>query len=227
MRKIIANTFVSLDGVMQAPGGPEEDPTGGFKYGGWSVNYWDEMMGKLIMDGLLGKPFDLLLGRKTYEIFAAHWPYVKEDPDKLNAMAAGKMNGARKYVVSKTLEKADWENSVLIKEDVVNEIARLKQQDGPEIQVHGSSGLIQTLLKHDLIDQFNVWIFPLTLGHGKRLFGGGTTPAGLKLVDSKVSTTGVIIATYLRAGEIPLGSVALEKPTEAELARRQKMKTEK
>ena len=226
MRKIVANTFISLDGVMQAPGGPEEDPTGGFKYGGWSVNYWDEMMGKLIMDGLLGKPFDLLLGRKTYEIFAAHWPYVKKDPDKLNAMAADKMNGAKKYVVSRTLAKADWANSMLIKGDVVKEIAKLKKQDGPEIQVHGSSNLIQTLLKNDLIDQFTVWTFPLTLGRGKRLFGDGTVPAGLKLVDSKVSTTGVIIAVYERSGTVRPGSVALEKPTGAELARRKKMNEE-
>ena len=111
MRKIIANTFITLDGVMQAPGGPEEDPTGGFKYGGWSVNYWDEMMAKVIMDEVMAKPFDLLLGRKTYDIFAAHWPFFKNDPDKLNAMAANKLNSARKYVVSKTLTKADWENS--------------------------------------------------------------------------------------------------------------------
>lgn len=227
MRKIVANTFVSLDGVMQAPGGPEEDPTGGFKHGGWSVNYWDDMMTKTIMDGLLGKPFDLLLGRRTYEIFAAHWPFVKNDPDKLNAMAADKMNGAKKYVASRTLAKTDWENSTLVTGDVAKEIDRLKKQDGPEMQVHGSANLMQTLLKHDLIDEFHVWIFPLAVGGGKRLFGEGTIPAGFKQLDCKISTTGVIIATYVRDGEIRTGSVALETPTKAELERRKRLKEEK
>jgi dihydrofolate reductase len=227
MRKIVANTFMTLDGVMQAPGGPEEDPTGGFKYGGWSVNYWDDMMAKIIMDGLIGKPFDLLLGRRTYEIFAAHWPFVKNDPDKLNAMAADKLNGARKYVVSKTLAKADWENSKLITVEVAKEISSLKEQDGPEIQVQGSSDLIQTLLKHDFIDEFHVWIFPLTVGGGKRFFGEGTVPAAFKQIDCKISTTGVIIATYLRDADVRTGSVALEKPTKAELERRRRLKEEK
>ncbi|MEW6035083.1 MAG: dihydrofolate reductase family protein [Candidatus Micrarchaeota archaeon] len=222
MRKIVANTFVSLDGVMQAPGGPEEDQSGGFKYGGWSVNYWDEQMGK-VMDEFMGRKFDLLLGRKTYEIFAAHWPYVKDGPEK---PAADKLNGSKKYVVSKTLSKADWENSTLIKGDVAKEIAKLKKQDGPEIQIHGSGNLIQTLLKHDLIDQFNVWIFPLTLGKGKRLFDSGTVPAGLKLLDCKVSKTGVIIATYAREGQIKVGTFELPKPSKSELERRKKMKAE-
>ncbi len=225
MRKIIANTFLSLDGVMQAPGGPEEDPAGGFVHGGWSVNYWDEMMMK-IMGEWISKPFDLLLGRKTYEIFAAHWPFVKNDPDKLNQMAADSLNGARKYVVSKTLSKADWQNSTLIKGDVVKEIAKLKNQDGPEIQVHGSSNLLQTLLKNDLVDECRLLIFPVVLGSGKRLFGEGVLAAGWKLVDSKTSATGVVIATYVRAGEIQKGSAALETPTEAEIARRKKMEAE-
>lgn len=222
MRKIITNTFTTLDGVMQAPGGPDEDPTGGFKYGGWSVNYWDEMMAKVIMD-MMAKPFDLLLGRKTYDIFAAHWPFVKNDPDKLNAMAADKLNSARKYVVSRTLAKADWENSTLITGDAVKEIMELKKQDGPEIQVHGSGNLIQNLLKNDLIDEFRVWTFPLTIGDGKRLFGEGTIPVGLKLLDFKISTTGVSIAIYARSGKINTGSVALENPTEAELIRRKRL----
>ncbi len=213
MRKIIANTFVTLDGVMQAPGGPEEDPTGGFRHGGWSVGYWDGMMAKT-MGELIAEPFDLLLGRKTYEIFAAHWPYVKNDPDKLNAMAADRLNGARKYVVSRTLQEAGWANSTLVRGDVVKEIVKLKREDGPGIQIHGSGNLIQTLLKHDLIDEFRVWIFPLTLGGGKRLFGDGTMSAGLKLKDCKVSTTGVIIATYERSGDVTPGSLALEKPTD-------------
>ncbi|MDZ7267605.1 MAG: dihydrofolate reductase family protein [candidate division KSB1 bacterium] len=225
MRKIIATTFLSLDGVMQAPGGPEEDPTGGFVHGGWSVNYWDEMMMK-IMGEWISKPFDLLLGRKTYEIFAAHWPFVKNDPDKLNQMAADSLNGARKYVVSKTLSKADWQNSTLIKGDVVNEIAKLKNQDGPEIQVHGSSNLLQTLLRNDLVDECRLLIFPVVLGSGKRLFGEGVLAVGWKLIDLKTSATGVVIATYVRAGEIQKGSAALESPTEAEIARRKKMQAE-
>ena len=224
MRKIVANTFMTLDGVMQAPGGPEEDPTGGFKYGGWSVNYWDDMMAKIIMGEVMAKPFDLLLGRRTYEIFAAHWPFVKNNPDKMNSMAADKLNSARKYVVSKTLAKADWGNSTLITGDVVKEIIEIKKQNGPEIQVHGSGNLIQTLLKNDLIDEFRVWTFPLTIGGGKRLFGEGTIPAGLKLLDCKISTTGVIIATYARGGKIKTGSVALENPTQAELTRRKRLK---
>ncbi len=211
---------MTLDGVMQAPGGPKEDPTGGFKYGGWSVNYWDDTMGK-IMDEVMGKPFDLLLGRKTYEIFAAHWPFVKDGPEK---EAADKINGARKYVVSKTLSKADWENSTIITGDVVKKINDLKKQNGVEIQVHGSVNLIQTLLKHELIDEFHIWTFPLTIGSGKRLFGEGTIPGALKLIDSKTSTTGVIISTYTKGGEIKTGSFALENPTEKEIARRKRLK---
>jgi predicted 3-demethylubiquinone-9 3-methyltransferase (glyoxalase superfamily)/dihydrofolate reductase len=210
MRKLIVSTFVTLDGVMQAPDGPEEDPTGGFTYGGWTGNYWDAMMGQ-VMGGYMAKPFDLLLGRKTYEIFAAHWPYIKDDP------AADKLNSARKYVVSGTLDEVNWNNSALVKGNVVEAIRKLKEQKGPEIQVHGSSNLIQTLLKHDLIDEFRLWIFPVTIGKGKRLFGEGTQPAGLKLIDSKPSTTGVIIATYEPAEKLKTGSFALDNPSVAEL----------
>ncbi len=221
MRKIIVLSFITLDGVMQAPGGPEEDPTGGFKYGGWSAGYWDDSLSG-VMAEQMAKPLDLLLGRKTYEIFAAHWPYVKsDDPD---GQIAEEINDARKYVVSTTLRKLDWSNSTLIKDDVVQEIKKLKQQKGAELQVHGSGNLIQTLLKHDLIDEFRLKIFPITLGTGKRLFGDGTIPAGFKLVDSKTSTTGVIVATYERAGKVKTGSFALETPTEAELARRKRLK---
>ena len=217
MRKLIVLSFITLDGVMQAPGGPEEDPTGGFKYGGWTVGYWDDFLGS-VMGGQMAKPFDLLLGRKTYEIFAAYWPYAKSgDP------TAGKFNSAKKYVASKTLRNLDWSNSMLVKGDTVQEIIKLKEQTGPELQVHGSGNLIQTLLKHDLIDEFRLKIFPITLGTGKRLFGEGTIPAGLKLVDGRTSTTGVIIATYERAGVVKTGSFALETPTEVELARRKKL----
>ena len=219
MRNIVVGTFLSLDGVMQAPGGPEEDPTGGFVHGGWSVNYWDDLMGQY-MDESIAKPFDLLLGRKTYEIFAAHWPHVTDDP------MATALNRATKYVVSTTLDKVEWRNSILIRpgeRDVPDQIRRLKEQDGPEIQVHGSGQLIQTLLKHDLVDRYRLMIFPVLLGSGKRLFADGTIPAGLRLVETKTSTTGVIIAVYERAGGINYGSFALDEPTEAEVERRRRL----
>ena len=225
MRKLVVNTFLSMDGVMQAPGGPEEDPTGGFVNGGWSVNYWDETMMK-IMNEAIAKPYDLLLGRKTYEIFAAHWPFVKNDPDVLNQMAADRLNGATKYVVSKTLSKLEWQNSILIANDVANEIAKIKKQEGSEIQVHGSSNLIQTVLKNNLADEIRMWIFPVVLGGGKRLFGNGALSGAWKLTDSKISSSGVIIAVYERDGEIQKGSAALETPTDAEIARRRKIQQE-
>jgi dihydrofolate reductase len=215
MRKLGVNTFISLDGVMQAPGAPEEDPTGGFTHGGWSVNYWDDVMGQTMAAGT--HPYELLLGRGTYEIFAAHWPYVTDDP------IADELNSVPKHVASTTLEEVEWNNSTLITGDVAEYVATLKDQDGPEIQVHGSWGLVQTLLKHDLIDEFRLWIFPLVLRTGKRLFGDGTIPAGLKLVDSKLSTTGVTINTYERAGEINYGSFALDEPTDAEVERRRRL----
>ncbi|OLS15508.1 MAG: dihydrofolate reductase [Promethearchaeota archaeon CR_4] len=199
---------MTLDGVMQAPGGPDEIPAGGFKYDGWSYHYWDDRMNKM-MGEIMGKPFDLLLGRKTYEIFAAYWPNVKDGPDKL---AADALNHTRKYVVSQHLAKADWENSTIIKGDIVKEISNLKKQEGSELQVHGSSHLLQTLLKHSLIDELHVWTYPLTLGTGKRLFGDGTLPAGLILLDCKISSTGVTIATYATGEKIKIGSFALEKP---------------
>jgi dihydrofolate reductase len=221
MRKLVVLSFITLDGVMQAPGGPEEDPTGGFKHGGWVAGYFDDFLGK-VMVKQMSKPFDLLLGRKTYEIFAAHWPYVKTHGDPI---AAG-INNAKKYVVSKTLKKLDWRNSELIKGDVVKEVKKLKEQDGPEIQVHGSGNLIQTLLKHDLVDELWLKIFPITLGGGKRLFAEGTIPVGFKLLESEISPRGVIVASYGRAGEVKTGSFALEVPTEAELARRKRLKEE-
>jgi dihydrofolate reductase len=166
-------------------------------------------------------PYELLLGRKTYEIFAAHWPYVKgEDP-----FAAG-LNAAKKHVASRTMTKLDWNNSELLKEDVVKEVLRLKEQDGPEIQVHGSGDLIQTLLKNDLIDEFWLKIFPLTLGRGKRLFAGGTIPVGFGLVEGRISPSGVIVANYARAGEVKKGTTEFNTPTEAELERRRKLSRE-
>ncbi len=218
MRKLIVNTFMTLDGVMQAPGGPPEDPADGFTFGGWSVTYWDDIMGQ-IMGEFMAKPSELLLGRKTYEIFAAHWPYSNEE-------GADQLNSAKKYIASRTLHKVDWNNSTLIKGDVVQAIRKLKEQDGAELQVHGSSNFIQTLLKHNLVDEYRLWIFPVVIGKGKRLFGQGTVPCGLKLIDTKTSSTGVIIVTYEPDGEIKLGSFELEKPSEAELERRERIRQE-
>ena len=213
MRKLVVNTFMSLDGVMQAPGGPEEDPTGGFTHGGWAANYFDdEMMEQMAESG----PYELLLGRGTYEIFAAHWPY-DEGP------IADHLNGTRKHVASTTLEQVEWNNSTLIKGDVPQYVGALKREDGPEIQVHGSPGLIQTLLEHDLIDEFRMWIFPLAIGTGKRFFGHGTVPAGLKLIDSKATKTGVTVNVYERAGDIDPGSFEFDEPTEAEVERRRRL----
>ena len=219
MRKLIVLSFITLDGVMQAPGGPEEDPTGGFKYGGWVAGYFEDFLGN-VMVKQMSRPFDLLLGRRTYEIFAAHWPYVKTNEDTI---ATG-INNAKKYVASKTLKMLDWSNSELLKGDVAKEVKKLKDQDGPEIQVHGSGNLIQTLLKHDLVDELWLKLFPITLGTGKRLFAEGTIPVGFKLLGSEISPNGVIVASYVRAGEIRRASFALEPPTEAELARRKRLK---
>ena len=219
MRRLVVGAFVTLDGVMQAPGGPEEDPTGGFAYGGWTVNYWDDATGEA-MGGLFAEPFDLLLGRRTYEIFAAHWPNIEGDP------IAEAFNAVTKYVVTSSAEPLAWHNSVALRGDVATEIGRLKQEDGPKLLVQGSSVLIQALLAHGLIDELRLLVFPLVLGSGKRLFGDGTIPAALKLVDSKTSTTGVVMATYTPAGAVTTGSFALAEPTETELARREKWKRE-
>jgi dihydrofolate reductase len=188
---------------MQAPGGPGEDDEGGFSYGGWSVNYWDDQMGQ-VMGEAMSVPFDLVLGRKTYDIFAAHWPHASEED------GAKPLNDATKYVASRSRPALEWSNSVLIEGDTAQGVAALKAQDGPELQVHGSGDLLQTLLRHDLIDVYRLWTFPLVIGSGKRLFSDGAVPAGLKLIDSVVSTTGVVMATYEPAGEIETGSFALE-----------------
>jgi dihydrofolate reductase len=220
MRKVIAAAFVSLDGVMQAPGGPPEDPTGGFTQGGWTVNYWDEAMGQF-MGGMFTNPFDLLLGRKTYEIFAAHWPFVgAEDP------VGQSFNAVTKYVATTSSQALTWKNSVAIRGDVVAEIAKLKQGNGPDLLTQGSSVLLQTLLKHDLIDEFRLLTFPVLLGPGKRLFGAGAKPGALKLTETKVSTTGVIMSVYHPAGAINIGTFELQQPSEAEIARRARMQRE-
>ncbi len=205
MRKLVVGTFVTLDGVMQAPGGPEEDRDGGFEHGGWSVKYWDNMMGQLIVEQVL-QADALLLGRRTYEIFAAHWPRVPDQNDPV----ASKLNSVRKYVVSRTLDKAAWNNSSLISADIAASVVRLKEQPGGEIQVSGSGRLIQTLLKHDLVDEFRLWVFPVMVGPGKRLFDDGTIPGALRLVDTKMSSTGVVIHRYDRAGKLEYGSFEVD-----------------
>lgn len=197
MRKIIVLTFVTLDGVIQAPGAPHEDSEGGFKYGGWIVPYFEDRLG-VIMDEQIANPRELLLGRRTYEIFSSYWPTHESNWPGINS--------ATKYVVSNSLKTLLWENSVLINDNVVEEIRRLKQEDGPDIQVHGSSQLNQTLFKHDLVDELWLKIFPLMLGSGKRLFSEGALSAAYKLTHSEATPAGVIVANYERVGEVMTGS---------------------
>jgi len=205
MRKLVVTTFATLDGVMQAPGGPEEDPDGGFEHGGWSVGYWEERMGELALEIHLAAGA-VLFGRKTYEILGGHWPRVGDD----DPMAA-KLNAVPKHVASRTLHTLEWANSSLLAGDVPVAVRRLKAEDGDPLLVIGSSGLTQTLIEHDLVDTFIVWTFPVVLGAGKRLFGDGAVPAGLELTGIETSTTGVTVATYERAGEIKFGSFALDE----------------
>ena len=215
MRKLVAVTQMTLDGVMQAPGGPEEDPTGGFEIGGWSFGYFDDVLGQQVGEAM-AKPFDMVLGRKTYEIFAAHWPF-DEGP------IADRMNAATKHVASRTLKSVDWAGSKLIEGDVATAVRDLREEDGPELRVLGSSELLQTLLGAGLVDEFRLWVFPVIAGSGKRLFGDGAAPAGLKLVSSETSPSGVFIATYEPEGEIRKGSFAFEEPTDVEVQRRESL----
>jgi dihydrofolate reductase len=219
MRRIIPATLVSLDGVMQAPGGPEEDPTGGFKFGGWTAPHFDEALGAA-MGEIFDKPFDLLLGRKTYDIFAAHWPYVGADDP-----IAASFNKIAKYVATRTPDRSlTWNNSRTLGPDIVASLKALKREDGPDLLIQGSSDLIQTLLANGLIDEFNLLIFPLVLGKGKKLFGPGAQPSSLRLISSKTYPTGVIVAKYEPAGAVQTGSFALEDPTPAEIERRKSLK---
>jgi dihydrofolate reductase len=200
MRKLLVTTFLTLDGVMQAPGGPEEDPSDGFAHGGWSVNYWDDVMGQ-VMTEATSKPFAMVLGRRTYDIMAAYWPHAPEEE------GAKTFNEATKYVASRGRPKLEWSNSVLLEGDTADAIAALRQDDGPELQVHGSPNLIQTLLRHNLVDHFRLMVFPVVVGPGKRLFGEGTTPSALRLLDGKVSPSGVVLGTYEPTGKLVTGSV--------------------
>lgn len=221
MRKLIVSAFVSLDGIMQAPGGPAEDPTGGFALGGWSCNFWDDVMDPAA-SGFDGKDRELVLGRRTYEIFEAHWPCQPEDDP-----TARTLNAAMKHVASRTLTTLGWNNSVLLRGDVVSAISALKAQEGHDLQTIGSGNLIQTLQTASLIDEYNVWTFPTVFGRGKRLFGETTRPSALRLVRSQVSTTGVVMCTYVPIGDIQPGSFASSDPSEKELARRRKMEAGK
>ena len=200
MRKLIVLSFISLDGVMQAPGGPEEDTSGGFKYGGWTVPYFDEFLGN-VMNEQMNRSFDLLLGRKTYEIFAGYWPHhAGDDP-----ISQG-LNTAKKYVATKTLKTVDWNNSEILQGEVATAVKKLKTLDGPDLHVHGSGNLIQTLLKNDLVDELWLKIYPVTLGNGKRLFGEGAIANAFKLQKSQTSPSGVIVASYERDGDVKTGS---------------------
>ena len=200
MRKIVVFTMITLDGVMQAPGGSKEDTAEGFKYGGWSFPYVDESFGPII-NKELSVPFDMLLGRTTYEIFARYWP-------KRKGPIADPFNKAKKYVVSDKAVDLTWKESILIHDDVVAKLKALKKEDGPMLQVHGSAKLLQTLLKNDLVDELRLRIFPITLGLGKRLFAEGTILAAFELIDSKALPSGVILANYKRSGEVKTGSFA-------------------
>jgi len=218
MRRIVGSVFQSLDGVMQAPGGPTEDWTQGFTLGGWSATLWDDKMGGT-MDGLFSDPFDLLLGRKTYEIFAAHWPYVGPD-DPIGPV----FDKAQKYVLTRGDEKLDWVNSRKL--GSIAEVAALKQGDGPDLLIQGSTTLYPELLTQGLVDKLFLMTFPVVLGQGKRLFGPGTPPGAWKMLDHQISTTGVTMASYEPAGAVPIGSFQMSEPSEAEKKRQDRMKRE-
>lgn len=196
MRKIIVLEFLSLDGVMQAPGGPEEDPSGNFKYGGWTFPYFDDYAGKIMGKQMAGK-YDLLLGRKTYDIFAAYWPTHTEFWPQVNKIT--------KYVASKTLKKPTWENTEILKN--TESLKKLKNSTGPTLQVYGSGNLVQTLLKNDLVNELWLKIFPITLGNGKKLFEDGTIPAAFKVTQSEITPNGIIVVNYKRSGKIKTGTI--------------------
>jgi dihydrofolate reductase len=208
MRKLVVGTFVTLDGVMQAPGGSDEDRDGGFQHGGWLVPFFDDKFGEIMTEWTM-RAGAFLLGRKTYEIFAGSWPKSTDPADKI----ATALNTRPKFVASRTLDKVDWNNSILLKGEVAEEVANLKTQEGGEIQVHGSGNLIQTLLKHDLVDTLRIWQFPVTLGTGKRLFEEGTIPRSFRLVDTQLNTTGAVLHVYERVGGLRYGEVEVGQET--------------
>ena len=199
MRNVIVLEFMTLDGVIQAGGAPEEDPSGGFAYGGWQAPYADEVLGK-VMARQLSLPFELLLGRKTFDIWAAYWPHHADQWPVVNP--------ATKYVASTTMTSHEWQPTVFLSGDIAEQVTKLKQQPGPDLHVYGSANLVQTLMRHDLVDAFWLKIYPLTLGSGKRLFADGTIPAAFKVTESLVTPSGIIVANYARAGAVETGSVA-------------------
>jgi dihydrofolate reductase len=220
MRKVIGGAFISVDGVVQAPGGPEEDPTGGFRFGGWAFPYFDETLGGFLSEVFDAGDYDLLLGRKTYEIFAAHWPFHMDDP------IGQAFDRIRKYVVTSTPELLTWKGSEALVGDPAETVARLKKGDGPDLLIQGSSQLYPALLGAGLIDRIFLVTMPVMLGRGKRLFGDASAPSGMKLVDHRVAGTGAIVSVYELGGKVPIGSFASEVPSEAELARREKLELE-
>lgn len=205
--RLTLHTFLTLDGVMQAPGGPDEDPDGAFPYGGWSFRYGDQDFGAT-MAGWFSQASAFLLGRKTYEIFRGYWPRVTDPGNPI----AGPLNSLPKYVASTTLKSLDWPNSVLLRGDVAAEVAKLKDQPGDELQVHGSGGLAQTLINHDLVDEYRLLVFPVHLGAGKKLFRDGAKAAALRLAGARTTDAGVVIAVYQPAGPVQLGSYADDQP---------------
>jgi len=208
MRKLVVGTFLTMDGIMQAPGGPNEDRDGGFKHGGWLVPFFDETFVEIMTEWTV-RAGAFLLGRKTYEIFAASWPKATDPADEI----AKALNTRPKFVASRTLDQVKWNNSVLLKGDIAKEVAKLKAQTGGEIQVHGSGDLLQTLLKHDLIDTLRIWQFPVVIGTGKRLFGEGAIPASFRLAETQLTTTGAVLHVYERAGDLKYGEVEVGQET--------------
>jgi dihydrofolate reductase len=219
MRRIISTTFVTLDGVMQAPGGPDEDRSGGFEFGGWQFPLSDETVGAAI-EAAMSEPFDLLLGRRTYEIFAAYWPFIEDHP------IADRFNAATKYVVTNSRPELTWSNSVALDGDVAAKLAGLKREDGPNLLVWGSGVLFPTLLAHDLLDEMTLMVYPIVLGTGKRLFGEGAIPGSFELVSTQASPKGVAINTFRPAGEVETGSFGHEEPSELEIKRRERIKVD-
>ena len=219
MRKIRTATFVSLDGVMQGPGGPDEDPTGGFRFGGWNFPFWDEPLEQLMSEAM-GEDYDLLLGRKTYEIFAAYWPHQDDEIGRT-------FNAVNKYVAAGPDTPLDWAHSQRLEGDLAGAVRALKATEGRDLLIQGSSKVIHTLLAHDLIDQLTLLTFPLVLGRGKRMFDEGSRPHAWNLVSSGASSTGVMVATYRRDGDVPTGSFGNDAPSEAELKRRERWARER
>jgi dihydrofolate reductase len=221
MRKVIIGAMVSLDGVMQAPGGPLEDPTLGFNHGGWVAPLVDDVFGEEI-GKMLSEPYDLLLGRKTYEIFAAHWPYAEGGPDDPIAKT---FNSVTKYVATRKGLDLTWKDSVALS-DAASDVSKLKREEGPSLLTQGSTDLIQTLLADDLVDQINIFTFPIVLGQGKKLFGAGSRAGAFRLIANRTSPNGILIAKYVRDGAVKTGDFTMDPPTPAEVSRREKMKRE-